>query len=106
MTRSLMEFLSQSRTRSLRTCRSKWKTTKNRDKSLAMLIITLVVFASLGGSTAQSYVDGVQPKTAQVEDTDRAAQLIRRSEALPDVRRLDADNAARAALLVETSDVP
>lgn len=71
-----------------------------------MLAIALIVFGSLGGSTAQSSVDGVQPKAAQVETTDRAEQLIRRTEALPDVARHDAEVAARTALLVETADVP
>ena len=36
-----------------------------------MIATALVVFASLGGPAAQSFVDGPKPETAQVEHEDQ-----------------------------------
>ena len=60
---------------------------------------SLLVFASLGGSAAGS------PQAVEVP-TDRAAKLTRQAQALPDVAAADAEIAVRAALLVETPELP
>jgi hypothetical protein len=65
-----------------------------------MSIKTLLVSAALGGSAASSLAN---PTTG---DTARATKLIGQARALSDVHPDEAEVAARAALLVETSKVP